>query len=115
MRDQGIITHQDYPTEALRRSEYGIVSVPLQVSRVPPGYRSPVKARLVFDAPGRVAACEVTATSGSEAADRAACAYVKQELVIPAPKSGAKDIPPAAVRYVTASLETQPAETPAGK
>lgn len=180
LRGQGIITHQDYPTEALRRSEYGIVSVllrvsaegrvtscevtetsgsttldmstcsllerrarfhpardaagaavageyrlanswgvdqhqpttaidlPLQVSRIPPGYRSPVKARLVFGAAGRVAACEVTATSGSEAADRAACAYIRQALVIPAPRSGAKDIPPAAVRYLSASLETRP-------
>lgn len=86
------------------------VDIPLQVSAIPSDYRAPVKARLVFDATGHVTACEVTTTSGSAAADRAACSYVKQQLVIAAPKSASSDIPPIAVRYLTASLSTQTVE-----
>jgi TonB family protein len=83
------------------------IDTPLQVSTVPKGYRSPVKARLIFDATGHVMDCEVTATSGSGAADRAACTYIGQQLVITAPKSSSGDVPPAAVRYLTASFTTQ--------
>ncbi|WP_082450878.1 energy transducer TonB [Sphingomonas sp. Leaf22] len=179
---QALITYEDYPTESLRRNEYGIVSimitvstdgkvstcqvtessgfatldlatcslfnkrakfepakdaaglpiegkyrlsnswgleehqprttidVPLQVSSVPSDYRSPVKARLVFDATGHVTACEVTTTSGSVVADRAACAYIKQQLAIAAPKSASMDIPPVAVRYLIASLSKREAD-----
>lgn len=83
------------------------IDIPLLVSTVPPDYRSPVKARLIFDSTGHVTACEVTNTSGSVAADRAACAYIKQELVIDAPRSASSDSPPVAVRYLVASLTTQ--------
>jgi len=182
---QAIITFQDYPTESLRRSEFGVVStllhvsidgrvtsctvtessgflkldmktcsllksrarfdpakdaaggpvageyrsanawgvdehqprttidVSLQVSSVPADYRTPVKARLISDADGHISACEITATSGSNAADRAACAYVKQQLTIAAPKSMSDDVPAAAVRYLTASLSIRPVEAPA--
>lgn len=83
------------------------IDVPLQVSVIPPDYRSPVAARLVFDAAGRVEACEITATSGSAAADRAACTYVGQQLVIAPPRSGSRAVPEAAVRYLTASLSAR--------
>lgn len=84
------------------------VDIPLQVSAIPSDYRAPVKARLIFDAMGRVTACEITTRSGSAAADRAACSYIKQELVISAPKSASRDVPAVAVRYLSASLSTQP-------
>lgn len=179
---QALITYEDYPTESVRRNEYGIVSivitvsaegkvsscqvtessgfatldlatcslykkrarfepakdaeglpiegkyrlssswgleehqprttidVPLQVSSVPSDYRSPVKARLLFDATGHVTACEVTTTSGSAAADRAACAYIEQQLAIAPPKSASSDISPVAVRYLNANLMKQTVE-----
>lgn len=91
------------------------VDIPLQVSVIPSDYRSPVKARLIFDATGHVTACEITTTSGSAAADRAACSYIKQQLVIAVPKSASSDIPPVAVRYLTASLSTQIIEPSAKK
>lgn len=187
LKAQGLITYQDYPSESLRRGEYGIVSVllrvsaegkvtscevtetsgsatldsktctllkqralfepakdaggsavageyrtssiwgvdqhqprttfdiPLQVSRVPAGYQSPVKARLIFDGSGRLTVCEITATSGSEAADRAACAYTKQQFTIKPPRSRSKDVSAAAVRQLSATLTAQSAEAPATK
>lgn len=91
------------------------IYVPLQVSAIPANYRSPVRARLLFDATGHVSACEVTTTSGSGAADRAACAYIKQKIVMAPPKSAASNIAPVAVRYLTASLSTQAEEPSANK
>lgn len=180
---EALVTYEDYPTESLRRNEYGIVSmvvnvskegkviackitessgfaaldlatcslfkkrakfkpakdaagspiegeyrlsnswgleehqprttidVPLQVSSVPSDYLSPVKARLFFDATGHVTACQVTTTSGSATADRAACAFIKEQLIIAAPKSASSDIPPVAVRYLIASLFKREADS----
>lgn len=88
------------------------IALPLQVAELPPSYKSPLRARLVFDATGHVSACEVTATSGSEAADRAACAYASQHIVIPAPKAALSEIMPAAVRYLTASLSVEKSSLP---
>ncbi len=89
------------------------VSLPLQVSRLPADYKTPMKARLIFDPTGHVSACEVTDSSGSDAADRAACAYVSRELVLPSPKTRSDKVPAAAVRYLTASLSIGPAKTTA--
>ncbi len=90
------------------------IILPLQVSVIPVGYRSPVRARLIFDATGHVTACEVTATSGSDAADRAVCEYVEHQLVITPPKAKISGVVPIAVRYLTASLSTE-ASKPAAK
>lgn len=51
-----VITYQDYPEVAQRRSEYGVVSVMLNVS-----------------AEGKVISCAVTETSGSELLDNRTC------------------------------------------
>jgi TonB family protein len=80
------------------------IVLPLEVSAVPPGYRSPVQAQLMFDASGRISACEVKTTSGNGAADQATCAYAKQYVVMDAPKSGSSSVPAAAIRYLTARL-----------
>ncbi|MCU6454824.1 energy transducer TonB [Sphingomonas sp. A2-49] len=82
------------------------IDLPMRVSRMPPDYRTPVRARLVSDAAGRIVACDILESSGSGAGDRAACAYVRQALVLPAPKTRSADVPPAAVRYLTATLVT---------
>ncbi|WP_157215835.1 TonB family protein [Flavisphingomonas formosensis] len=90
------------------------IDIELQVSSIPRSYRSPVKAKIIFGATGHVTTCEITATSGSSAADRVACTYITQHVVITAPQSASRDIPPVAVRYLTASLSTQAVETPQG-
>jgi TonB family protein len=79
------------------------IEVPLEVRAVPRDYRAPVHARIVFDATGHVTACDVTATSGSAGADRAACTHIREKLVIPAPKAAAA-VEPVAVRYLVAAL-----------
>lgn len=86
------------------------MDIPLQVSSLPSDYKAPVKTQLVFDATGHVDTCDVTTTSGSAAADRAACAYLTRELVIASPRSGSKDVQAAAVRYVTSPLSIQPVD-----
>ena len=83
-------------------------SLPLQVARLPAGYGSPVQIRAVFDATGHLSSCEVTASSGSAAADRAACAYAKGQLTIAPPRSGSSRVNPAAVRYISATLSADP-------
>lgn len=90
-----------------------LMSVPLLVKTLPPEYRDPVKARLLFDASGRVARCDVTTTSGSGAADRAACTYIRTILTVTPPKAATSDVAPVAVRYLTASYLVQPGETTA--
>lgn len=79
----------------------------LQVPVIPADYQSPVKARLLFNEAGRVTACEVMESSGSIAADHAACSYTKQQLVIAAPRKASNTIPLVAIRYLTATLLTQ--------
>ena len=86
--------------------------ISLQVSSVPRDYRSPVKTQLILDASGRVSTCEIVSSSGSAAADRAACTYMKQQLTISPPKSGSPNVPAAAVRYITASLSDQQKDQP---
>jgi hypothetical protein len=80
--------------------------VTLQVSKVPSDYRTPAKARLLLDGTGHVTTCEVTSSSGSAAADRAVCAYLKQ-FTVSSPKSGSEGVPAMAVRYLTARLSDQ--------
>ncbi|MBB5714463.1 energy transducer TonB [Sphingomonas aerophila] len=83
-------------------------ALPLQVKRLPADYGSPVQMRAIFDATGHLSSCEVTASSGSAAADRAACAYAKGQLTIAPPRSGSPGVAPAAVRHITATLSTDP-------
>lgn len=85
----------------------------LQVPAIPADYHSPVKARLLFDEAGHVTTCEVTDSSGSVAADRAACAYTRQQLVITAPRKTSNGVPLVGVRYLTANLLEQGAAPPA--
>lgn len=80
------------------------LDVPMQVSRLPQGYRQPVKARLLFDATGHVTDCTVTASSGNAGADNAVCVYSRQSVVIAPPRPGAGTAAPVAVRYLTAAL-----------
>jgi TonB family protein len=87
-------------------------TVPLQVGRIPPDYRTPVELKMIFDASGHSTSCDVVTTSGSVAADKAACAYLSQQFTIAAFKAAKDDIPPAAVRYLTANLVTQLAGVP---
>jgi TonB family protein len=84
-----------------------LIELPLQVASLPPGYKNPVEAQLLFDATGHVSACHVRTTSGNEGADRAACAYVTRELTITPPKarSGVKAV---AVRTLRATLSDTP-------
>ena len=91
------------------------MDVQLYVSQVPTDYHAPVNARLIFDAGGHVESCEVRVSSGSQASDRAACAYAEKTLTTSPPKSGSADVPAAAVRYMTASLSLQPTDTPSQK
>ncbi|WEK44209.1 MAG: TonB family protein [Candidatus Sphingomonas colombiensis] len=88
------------------------IELPLQVYDVPKDYKSPVKGRILIDASGHVAACDIVESSGSGAADRAACAYIEKHGFVfsPFPKSGASDVSPIAVRPFIASLSKQPSE-----
>lgn len=90
-------------------------NVSLKVSRIPSDYRNAVKARILFGATGRVTACDVTDTSGSEAADKAVSAYITEQLAIAAPKSVSSQVPATAVRYLTASLSADASEGPENK
>lgn len=83
----------------------------LQVASVPGDYENPVGTMLVFNAEGAIGSCEVTATSGSPATDRAICAYLGKNLHIDSPKAASIDLEPAAVRYVTVALSAE-AKTP---
>lgn len=85
---------------------YSTKAITLQVSKLPTGYASPVKTRLLLDGSGHVVACEITSTSGSDAADRAACKYLRNFTVAP-PKSALDKVPAMAVRYLTAELTDQ--------
>ena len=80
------------------------LEVPLQLSRVPQGYRQPVAARLIFNAEGHVTDCTVTTSSGSAAADRAVCAYSRQAVTIAPPRPPAGSGGTVAVRYLKAAL-----------
>ena len=79
-------------------------TIPVQVAALPTDYKAPVKTELTLDASGRVQACVVTTSSGSAAADRAACAYLVRELNLGLRKSGSPDTPAVAVRYVTVPM-----------
>ncbi len=180
-----IASHQNYPTKAIQRGEYGIVSILLHVSvdgrvtgcditetsgsealdtgtcalfgrrsrftparnaagapiqgeyreaiawiiekqqprtalelsllvpSLPSGYRSPAKARLLFDETGKLASCAMMVTSGNVAADHAVCAQMKrQPFSISAPRSVAVGVSPVAVRYLTAAFFTEEAAKP---
>lgn len=80
------------------------IDIALQVSKIPANYQSPAKARIIFDASGAAAACEITTSSGSDAADQAACTYIKKYLTVDPPSSKSTNVPATAVRYVTANL-----------
>lgn len=80
------------------------INLSLELASVPQGYRAPAKALLTFKADGRVSACEITSTSGSNSFDQTTCIYLSQQQTIAAPKSKSTDIPATAVRYVTANL-----------
>lgn len=80
-------------------------TIPLYVSKLAASYKGPVQTELLFDRTGRVTTCSIKTTSGSGAADRAACAYLKQKFFIDPPKSGSNDIEPVAVRNISAALE----------
>ena len=79
-------------------------TIPVQAAALPADYKAPVKTELTFDASGSVQACEVTTSSGSAAADRAACAYLRRELNLGPRKSGSPDVPAVAVRYLTVPM-----------
>ncbi len=89
------------------------LEVPMQVSRLPQGYRQPVKARLLFDMGGHVTDCTVTTSSGSPGADNAVCAYSRQTVTIAPLRPGAGPAATVAVRYLTAAL-SGPAATAGG-
>lgn len=91
------------------------IVIPLVVAAVPADYRSPVKTSTTFDATGHAATCEVTASSGSAAADAGACAFVKAQIAITPPKSASPAVPPLAMRTVTVSMEADPRGAAAGK
>lgn len=80
------------------------IDLALQVPKIPANYKSPAKARIIFEASGAAAACEITTSSGSDAADQAACAYIKKYLTVDPPSSKSANVPATAVRYVTANL-----------
>lgn len=111
------------PREYRRADSWGVddhqptaeLTIPLQVSRLPAEYRAPLKARLIFDVAGHNVTCDVTASSGSDAADRAACAYINRQFTVAPPKSGSSEVQAAAVRYATVSLFTQPHDLPSAK
>lgn len=77
--------------------------VSLQVSKLPADYRQPVKITLVIDATGHVESCNPTMSSGSVAADRAACTFLRTMTLKP-PRSASPDVPGKALRYITAAL-----------
>lgn len=83
----------------------------LKVSRVPAGYQSPVRAKVIFDATGHAGSCDILQSSGSDAADQIACQQIRQQLTISAPKSMAATVTPEAVRSVAVRLVVQP-QTP---
>ncbi|PQM27905.1 hypothetical protein CVO77_05015 [Sphingopyxis lindanitolerans] len=83
---------------------------PLQVSQLPASYKQPVELELLFGATGHVTACNVKTTSGSGAADRAACDYLDQQLIVDPPKSGSDGVEPVAVRTITAVLTVDGAD-----
>lgn len=74
------------------------------VAQLPEGYRAPTKARLTFNSAGHLDRCDMERTSGSIAADEAACAYAKANLITDAPKSEASSVTPSAIRYMIVSL-----------
>lgn len=80
----------------------------LKVSRIPAGYQSPVRTKVIFDAAGHASSCKILQSSGSDAADQIACQQIRQRLAIPAPKSVLPTIAPAAVRSVEVRLLAQP-------
>ncbi len=85
----------------------------LLVPSLPPGYRSPAKARLLFDGTGKLMSCAMMVTSGNVAADQAVCAQMKRQPVsIAAPRSVAVGVSPVAVRYLTAAFFTEEAAKP---
>jgi TonB family protein len=75
----------------------------LGIPAIPAGYVQPVSTMVVFGADGRVASCEVLASSGNGAADSAVCGSITQSMTIPRPKSSSPELA-AAVRYYVASL-----------
>lgn len=58
------VTPEDYPSQALRKGEGGTVGF-----------------RLIVDTDGRVEACTVTASSGSDELDAAACSYLSRRAI----------------------------------
>lgn len=80
----------------------------LQIDKLPAGYRSPASARLQFAGTGRVSSCEVARSSGSEVADKAACAYLGREFTIPPFKSQSPEVPALALRTLTLTWSTTP-------
>jgi TonB family protein len=86
------------------------IDVALAVAQTPKGYVSPFIAYVVFDEAGHVNTCETTKSSGSVAADRAACTYISKELTVARPHSATRGVPAAAVRIVEVQFVAVPAE-----
>jgi len=81
-----------------------LIEFPLQVSRIPADYRSPVNARITFDQSGRMRACAITKSSGSDEADKVVCAYAKDQIVINPPKGTSSNSPAMAIRFLQSTL-----------
>ncbi|WP_336958055.1 energy transducer TonB [Sphingobium aquiterrae] len=79
-------------------------TVTLLAQKIPTSYQTPADTMVLFGVDGRVAKCTVQQSSGSEAADKAACAYITAQLAVSPPQSKSGEEPAIAVRYVTVSL-----------
>lgn len=89
-----------------------VVKLDLRASTIPSSYKSPVTAKLMLGATGRVSDCEVDKSSGSDAADRAACAFARREVAIPLPRAATAGIEPMGVRFLVANLVVDPGAPP---
>jgi TonB family protein len=83
------------------------LDITLMVAKLPANYRHPIKTQAVFGGNGRAISCTIRETSGAPVADKAACTYILEQLAIPNARGGQEGEPPAAVRYIIATLKPE--------